>query len=130
MGIASFTAMHSQRRWAVGVHHATTHLRCVMHAALLQGGANPNQPNKDVTSALHAAAQRGPVRLVQLLLQHKADPLAVGDQGWTPLHLAARAGNAQKVKCLLQAGAKHDTANSQGNTALHLVSFRQLLLVY
>lgn len=41
-------------------------------AALLEGGANPNQPNKDVTSALHATAQRGPIKLMQLLLQHEA----------------------------------------------------------
>lgn len=41
-------------------------------AALLAGGANPDQFNKDVTSALHATAQRGPIKLMQLLLQHNA----------------------------------------------------------
>jgi ankyrin repeat protein len=92
-------------------------------AALLAGGANPNQPNKDVTSALHATAQRGPLRLLQLLLEHKADVQAADAQGVTPLHLAARSGNAQKVQCLLAAGAAHGAANSQGNTPLHLVSW-------
>jgi hypothetical protein len=90
-------------------------------AALLAGGANPNQPNKDVTSALHATAQRGPLRLLQLLLEAKADVQAADAQGGTPLHLAARSGNAQKVQCLLAAGAYHGAVNSQGNTPLHLV---------
>jgi ankyrin repeat protein len=100
---------------------------CVVNpvAALLAGGANPNQPNKDVTSALHAVSQRGPVRLLQLLLEHKADVQAADNQGTTPLHLAARSGNAQKVQCLLAAGAPHGAVNSQGNTPLHLVSFWQ-----
>lgn len=90
-------------------------------AALLVGGANPNQPNKDVTSLLHAAAQRGPLSLLSLLLQHKADVHAANGSGWTPLHLAARAGSAPKVAALLAAGASHAAANSQGNTPLHLV---------
>jgi ankyrin repeat protein len=90
-------------------------------AALLAGGANPNQPNKDITSALHAVSQRGPVQLLQLLLEHKADVQAGDSQGTTPLHLAARSGNAQKVQCLLAAGAPHGAVNSQGNTPLHLV---------
>jgi ankyrin repeat protein len=89
--------------------------------ALLAGGANPNQPNKDVTSALHAVSQRGPVQLLQLLLKHKADVQAGDSQGTTPLHLAARSGNAHKVQCLLAAGAPHGAVNSQGNTPLHLV---------
>lgn len=73
-------------------------------------------------SALHAAAQRGPLRLLQLLLAHKAEVGLADAKGWTPLHLAARAGNAPKVQCLLEAGAKVADVNSQGNTPLHLVS--------
>lgn len=66
-------------------------------------------------------AQRGPLKLLQLLLAHKADVALADDKGWTPLHLAARAGNAAKVECLLAAGAQHGAVNSQGNTPLHLV---------
>lgn len=152
-----------------------------MLEVLLQGGANPSQPNKDVTrwgsthacmpavnaaslyylgsvpnstgsaakvcqimvtcfltidycqvccrrgvcrvcSALHAAAQRGPLKLMQLLLAHKAEVGLADAKGWTPLHLAARAGAAAKVECLLAAGAKVSDVNNQGNTPLHLVS--------
>jgi len=72
-------------------------------------------------SALHAAAQRGPLSLLQLLLTHKADVCLADAKGWTPLHLAARAGNGPKVQALLEGGAKVDAVNSQGNTPLHLV---------
>jgi hypothetical protein len=75
-----------------------------------------------VCSALHAAAQRGPLKLMQLLLDHKAEVYLADAKGWTPLHLAARAGAAAKVECLLAAGAKVSDTNSQGNTPLHLVS--------
>lgn len=75
-------------------------------------------------SALHAAAQRGPLTLLQLLLAHKADVNLVDTKGteFTPLHLAARAGAAAKVEALLAAGAQVAPFNSQGNTPLHLVS--------
>lgn len=75
-------------------------------------------------SALHAAAQRGPLTLLQLLLAHKADVDLVDSKGTalTPLHLASRAGAAAKVQALLDAGAQVAPVNSQGNTPLHLVS--------
>lgn len=73
---------------------------------------------------MHAAAQRGPLKLLQLLLAHKADVDQVDTKGTelTPLHLAARAGAAAKVEALLAAGAQVAPLNSQGNTPLHLVS--------
>lgn len=88
---------------------------CVLCVCLRRGLLFP-------CSALHAAAQRGPLKLMQLLLAHKAEVGLPDAKGWTPLHLAARAGAAPKVQCLLDAGAQVATVNSQGNTPLHLVS--------
>lgn len=88
---------------------------CAMCVCLRHGALFP-------CSALHAAAQRGPLKLMQLLLAHKAEVGLPDAKGWTPLHLAARAGAAPKVQCLLEAGAQVAAVNSQGNTPLHLVS--------
>ena len=92
---------------------------------LLQRGADPNQPSKDVSSPLHMVSQRGPFTLMELLLQFKADPTKSSEDGWTPLHLAARAGAGPKVAALLAAGAQHGGLNGQGNTPLHLVRGRE-----
>ena len=35
---------------------------------------SPNRATKDTASALHAAAQRGPVSILKLLLKHGANP--------------------------------------------------------
>jgi hypothetical protein len=72
-------------------------------------------------SALHAAAQRGSLKLLQQLLAAKAEVGLADSKGWTPLHLSARAGNAPKVQALLEAGAQPAAVNSQGNSPLHLV---------
>lgn len=57
------------------------------------------------TTGLHAAATRGHVDAVRLLLQHGADPNArdAGDNA-CPLHFAAGYGHAETVRALLDAG--------------------------
>jgi ankyrin repeat protein len=53
-------------------------------------------------SALHFAAYSGNGRIVDLLLQNKADPnLATTAQGWTASHIAAYYGNGEALKALL-----------------------------
>jgi ankyrin repeat protein len=58
------------------------------------------------STALHAAAARGHVALVDLLLGHGAEPNArdAGDNA-SPLHFAAGAGHVDVVRALLDAGA-------------------------
>lgn len=58
------------------------------------------------STALHAAATRGHRDVVQLLLQHQADPNVrdAGDNA-TPLHFAAGGGHVDVVRALLDAGA-------------------------
>jgi hypothetical protein len=111
------------------VHQPTLALcyHCMVWVMCAIPGADPHKPSRDVSSPLHAVAQRGQLSLMQLLLEYKADVRVADSQGWTPLHLAARAGNAQKVQCLLSAGAPVAAVNSQGNTPLHLV--RSLLVM-
>jgi ankyrin repeat protein len=70
-------------QWAaLGPHHGTA-------AALLEAGANPNPP----CAPLVIAADRGALGLVQLLLDHGADPSLRDESGRTALEAAeAKAG--------------------------------------
>lgn len=56
--------------------------------------------------------------IIQLLIEHGADPNALDDTGSTPLHWAAFGGQMQTVKLLLQAGADPSIKNSNFETPL------------
>jgi len=81
-------------------------------------------------TALHHAARNGHARVVQLLLQHGADPNTRDANSCSALMLAAEAGHANVVATLLQtiqSSGKEETSSldlearsSQGDTALTL----------
>jgi ankyrin repeat protein/catechol 2,3-dioxygenase-like lactoylglutathione lyase family enzyme len=64
--------------------------------------ADPPLPD---STGLHAAAVRGHVALVRLLLEHGADPNArAAGPNVSPLHLAAAQGRVRAMRALLDAG--------------------------
>jgi ankyrin repeat protein len=69
-------------------------------ASLLGNGADPNVPQRDGSSALHAAASRGSFELVEMLLRKHADPSARDADGRTPRDLALAAGHADVAALL------------------------------
>jgi ankyrin repeat protein len=62
--------------------------------------------NKRGETALHAAARKGNIRLIQRLLKAGADPMAKDNSGWRPLELATSYGHTEAMKSLLAAGAQ------------------------
>ena len=64
-------------------------------------------------------AQKSKIHVVQLLLDHGADPNQAITDGWTPLHIAAYKGDIDVVKLLLHRGANPNMASWRGTTALH-----------
>ena len=91
---------------------------------LLQEGADVNASHGDGMSALHWAAERGDVALIEMLHYAGADPQAGTRIGqYTPLHVAARAGQAAAVAALVKAGARVDVATTNsGATPLHMAA--------
>lgn len=89
---------------------------------LLENGADPNLPGPQGPPLLSPYLNYGDASclpIIELLLDHKADPNATGTFNQTPLHLAAEAGNLILVNHLLIAGADINALSAQG-TALHI----------
>jgi uncharacterized protein len=81
-------------------------------------GFDVNTPNTAGYTGLMAAAQRGRVDIVKLLLDHKADPNVAGKDGGTALMLAAENNQPEIVKQLLDRGADPNRQDNNGWTAL------------
>ncbi|KAE8687939.1 kinase family protein [Hibiscus syriacus] len=70
--------------------------------------------------ALHRAAKRGDLNLVQVLVNRGCDVNAFDADGYTPLMLSARGGHGVLCEFLISSGAKCDIENARHETALSL----------
>ncbi len=59
----------------------------------LNNGADPNETNALLGTALHTAASSGHLEIVQLLVEQGADPTRVDPKGRTPADVAATNGH-------------------------------------
>jgi hypothetical protein len=94
---------------------------------LLGRGANPNQKGPGGTTALHNAAKTAyadehTLRLLERLVEAKADVNARDDRGATALMDAARAKRAPVAQFLLDRGADPSLQDCAGQTALDIAS--------
>lgn len=90
---------------------------------LIRQGADVNGRARDTGFIpLHAAAAKGNLPVIRLLLECGADPCAADNHGNTPLMYAAHQGRADSISCLLAAVPDYplDTANREGKNALTL----------
>jgi hypothetical protein len=66
---------------------------------LLEKGADPNLADEEMTTPLMMSAQLGNAEIVQLLLDHKADPkIRRGANGYRAVDFAKVAGHKEVVK--------------------------------
>ena len=86
---------------------------------LLAQGIPPNAPeSRNGHRALHQAAEAGRREVVEVLLEHGADPRGRDGNGYTPLMWAAQAASVEVGRRLLDAGAEVDDSSDTGETAL------------
>ena len=86
--------------------------------ALVERKVDVNAAEVDGTTALHWAAHRDSVEIVDLLLGAGANAKAANRYGVTPISLAATNGNATIIRRLLAAGADPNAALPGGETVL------------
>jgi ankyrin repeat protein len=86
-------------------------------------GADINVLKKDGKSALHVAACRGRLEIMQWLIDEKGqDRAAVDQEGWTALHMAVRSLKA--VKWLVDVkGVEVGKVNNAGCTVLDIAAY-------
>jgi uncharacterized protein len=90
---------------------------------LIAQKSDVNVARPDGMTALHWAARRGDVAMVQALIQagaHVEAPTRIG--AYTPLHVAARGGHAAVVRALLGAAAHARATTTSQATPLHLAA--------
>lgn len=88
---------------------------------LLEEGANPNYTGATGTSPLYDAVALNLYSMIDLLLEHKADPNQPELlMGFYPLHTAAVDGDTTSTLQLINQGARVDVTNPKGITPLHL----------
>src|SRR5215212_10371693 len=96
----------------------------------LAAGAELNQQDKQGWTPLNWAAGSGQFEIVELLLEHGADPLAVGRDLRTPQMIALAAGHAEVVKRLRRAeaevkGGETESSDRKYCTAYHVSELRR-----
>ena len=92
---------------------------------LLDSGADVNaRGGESVATPAMWAAQRCHYYIVNLLLQHGADPLLTDVQGYNILHLATIDGNAFLLLLLLHQEIPVDVLDQQGHTGLMWAAYK------
>jgi ankyrin repeat protein len=85
---------------------------------LIERGADVSAParNPMKVAPVHAAATQGDRELMQLLLDHGADPNATQQVDYVPLHSSAGRGDVETARLLIARGADPKRKTSDGKT--------------
>ena len=91
-----------------------------MFRQILAAGADPDMPDGDGNTLLHAAVESGRAEVLQVLLDAGAEPNVPDQYGNAPLRYAAvkEYGDVEVLRVLLDGGADPDMPHKGGNTAL------------
>ncbi|XP_066600457.1 protein phosphatase 1 regulatory subunit 12A isoform X2 [Prorops nasuta] len=82
-------------------------------------GKDARHPRSGAT-ALHVAAAKGYIKVINILLQARCDVNAQDFDGWTPLHGAAHWGQLEACKLLVENFCDMDIKNFAGQTAFDI----------
>lgn len=95
---------------------------------MIAEGADINKLNANGENALHVAAKRGQLAMVNLLIQAGANLEVCSDSECSPLHLAIIGDHADIVQALIDAGAKLEINNLIQAACFNSIDAAQILL--
>ena len=113
---------HGLEAWTPWIlHQAAQHTtNPTIVRLLLQAGADPNAPDDNGLTPLHAGAWNSNPMVVSHLLDAGSDLNARENDGYTVLHYAAaQNGNSRVIKVLLDRGANPLAESNDGRIPLH-----------
>ena len=111
---------HTAHDRATPLHAVCEKGRVDVARVLLGGEADPNQVDIAGSTPLLYASAAGHTRLVEALLEARADTERVDVRtGETALGVASKRGHGGVVWALLEAGASHRVVDGSGRTPLH-----------
>ncbi|KAL7072709.1 hypothetical protein ACQ4LE_007685 [Meloidogyne hapla] len=85
----------------------------------IQSGKCLDTPHpKTGATALHVAASKGYIQLIEMLINSGSDVNAPDYEGWTPLHAAAHWGEREACRILVENGANIDALTYFGHSVL------------
>ena len=88
----------------------------------IRAGINVNAKDRDGSTALMIAAERGDSEMARLLIENGADPNASDISGYTALMFVSYSGNLEIAKLLVKNGADVNARDKDGWTALMFAS--------
>ncbi|HTL52231.1 MAG TPA: ankyrin repeat domain-containing protein [Planctomycetota bacterium] len=100
---------------AIGAFHSA-----IAKGLIEQDPTQVNAVNEKHQTGLHLAGLLCNAPIIQVLLEHGADPTLRDDDGETTLHAAVRGNGTEAVKLLLLAGVDPNIKNKAGQTPLEL----------
>ncbi|EEH49218.2 uncharacterized protein PADG_05297 [Paracoccidioides brasiliensis Pb18] len=120
-----YDAKYKDEEGITPLHWAAINNQYALCKFLLDSGAEVDaKGGESVATAAMWAAQRCHYYIVNLLLQHGADPLLTDIQGYNILHLAAIDGNAFLLVLLLHQEIPVDVTDPQGHTGLMWAAYK------
>ncbi|EQC29446.1 hypothetical protein SDRG_12908 [Saprolegnia diclina VS20] len=105
--------------WYAAEHGKTERVRCLLEKGRVH--VNVAEPHMQWT-ALHYAARHAHASVIQVLLEHHANPDALDKYGNSPLHLCAGYGSYECAVLLLEGGADTLCPNHEKATALDMAT--------
>ena len=116
--LISQAVQHGRKELIVPLLRAGAPINFHPHAAAVGGMPRSNSTTAIYSTCLIDALPHG-ADVVDLLLQHGANPNMQNSQGFTPLIIAAQMGNVEEIRLLLAYGAKMDDTGKMRHTPLY-----------
>ncbi len=129
--LASLAAIGEPSRVVEGLDSESTHFLTAVYygevelvRAYLKKEPNAAREHRSSkgSHAAYAATHSNSLAMLDLVLEHGADPIAANEEEWQPIHVAANNGRAELFDRLVQVGADPNAAGNSGWTALHLAT--------